>query len=536
MSSDFSRSQRLIHSPQKAGEAESNLPGPTARFHMPLRSEPHRHRTLPPSSSFSATREPSCVRKAAPLGLEPRPAVSKRVRFNDLILERSVSTAQLRGGADRLPANKLRWLKRAHSLDQKLGKGSEELAPSAVTFKGREIGRPQLASALHALPPDSRAVSPARDAHSDAAVGSPFDNAYGIHGYQQHSTVYRNGIARVLPPLPPSPAIRATPSRPATINSLAGIDGNPDVLRAGPVSRPVGYTLDGSLVGKPSALDVSEAAYGPLPVLQESAMLRGNNSAPSANTQPHQPGFKVETHKAWADRKWDALPSLPPEGALETSGNQQGDDEQPFDTEEVLKSLRPERLGLYNISPSGCQRNDFANADNSSAAIKAWPVQAITSDTGQQLYESGNTNPTDSNSVRTRDWDLQSCDTDDLGIDTRLEKQRELARRVQKHRSPSEQPRRGTVRDNNETLSGLPEAEPASPESIFYSELISIVSDYYEFLQRVVQGAYDAGEMSEGHFLREKWRHRTAMERRLQAAEDMSGYRVRTHHLQVECY
>ncbi|KAJ4994230.1 hypothetical protein SVAN01_00059 [Stagonosporopsis vannaccii] len=494
---------------------------------MPFRREP-----LLLASSSNAISEPSYERVVVSLDLEKHPTDFKKVRFNDFA--RSISTPQLRGGADRHHAGRLRWRKRAQIEDQKLGKGNDTLT-SEITLKRHEIGPPRVASAPHVLPPASRYVRQTQNVDQNATMVSPLENFYSIHGDQQHCITHHNRTARVdSPPLPPLPALRATPSRSATTNPYARKYGNPNILRAGPNPQPVDHICAGSLVGRPSALDDPQAAYNSLSALRESAVLGGHSPTPQNNTQLNHSGFKSRTHRVWANRKWDALPALPAEETIhltvkEDTTRRQGDDAQPFDTEEVLMSLRPERLSLYHIDPPGHQMHDLREADDSSAVITARPAQANVCDRRRLVYKGDEVESSDGNSIWTRDWDLQSCNTNDLDIDTRLERQRELARCAQRPNFSGGQWRQENVRDNkNKTLSGLPEKDSATPESIFYNELIRIVKDYHELLQGVIHRAYEAGEMSEDHYLREKWRHRTAMERKLQAAEDMSGYKILT--------
>lgn len=530
----------LMHAPyardtlQRADGAKSDLQSAAPKFHLPFNSELQRHKTLHITSTSSIMFKPE-YRRAVSLDLERRTPGFDKVQHHEL--KRSLSTAQLRGGANRNEAGILRWLKRTQSMDQKLVGRSNDGASPSITFKGREIGPPQLDSPLNVLPPASRFVNQSGPGSTEALSVAPPDNAYNINGNQQQNVAYRNRAACVkTPPLPPPLALRDTPSRPATTNPFAGIYGNPNILRVGPVALTVDHALAGSLVDRPSALDGPQATYGPLPATRDSAELRGFHSSPKNKVHSHhpRPGFKSETHKVWADRKWDALPALPPEAeALESPledqtirREEENESEQPLDTEHVLKSLRPERLGLHHINSSGRPMNDLADADNNLTDIVS---RASGATTRRSVRGDDTADSADEGSIRTRDWDLQSCDTDDLGIDARLEKQRELAiaQRAQNHRFSQGQRRQQNVRDNNETLSGLSEEDSVTPESIFYNELISTVTDYDNQLHRVIQRAYEAGEMSDDHYLREQWRHRTSMERKLQAAEDASGYRVR---------
>jgi hypothetical protein len=125
------------------------------------------------------------------------------------------------------------------------------------------------------------------------------------------------------------------------------------------------------------------------------------------------------------------------------------------------------------------------------------------------------------------DWDLRSCNTTELGIDNRRRQQEERTRRSVQHTLLQEQQLQFGVHDDEAPACGLPQEDAINPESWFYAEMIEIVNDYHEQLQRVVQRAYEAGQISEEQWVREKWTNRMALDRKLRVAEDMSGYKVR---------
>ncbi|KAF3047276.1 hypothetical protein E8E11_005071 [Didymella keratinophila] len=85
------------------------------------------------------------------------------------------------------------------------------------------------------------------------------------------------------------------------------------------------------------------------------------------------------------------------------------------------------------------------------------------------------------------------------------------------------------VHDDDAPVYGLPQEDATNPERWFYAEMIEIVNDYHEQLQRVVQRAYEAGQVSEEQWVREKWTNRMALDRKLRIAGDMSGYKILTN-------
>ncbi|KAF2625451.1 hypothetical protein BU25DRAFT_492740 [Macroventuria anomochaeta] len=479
--------------------------------------------------------EVDCERATVSLDLDRRPTQAGKVKNIEEIV--SVSRAQLRGGAGQRQAGLFGWLKRDQGVHQKLDKGKDETTSTVVIYKGREIGSPQPVSALNVLPPASRFVKQPDDCPSlNATPKSSLKNDYDVNGnhlpisFRQNHRVFTRPQS---PPLPPPPALLATQSRPATTNPFAGIYGNPNIIRAGPASSPIEYAAAGSLVHRPSALDGSQTGYGQASELPRRSPLRDSTAAVKDANDPHDSGVKSTTQKVRADRRWDALPALPSgEGAPEPPPKDEGEeevegsDDEPFDTEEVLSSLRPERLSLYHIGTSGRPVHGFADVDHEPVAISSRPPQVIISNT-RRPAENYSPGATDNYSVRTREWDLQSCATDDLGLDNRLERQEQLTKRGKERRVPEQQRRQEDLRDNNEPLNGLPEEDAANPESVFYAELIDLVKDYHE-QQKIVRRAFEAGEMSEGQWRREMWRHRTALDKNANAAADMSGYIIFT--------
>lgn len=173
----------------------------------------------------------------------------------------------------------------------------------------------------------------------------------------------------------------------------------------------------------------------------------------------------------------DNLPPLPNGRAsgesLPKNDPREADDESDdlTDTEDLLNMLRPERLSLYHIQlpRHKRQRIDFEKEQQ-----------------GQSITFDGQHSPS-------------------------------LLRG-----------RRESHRDINYAQIGLPEEDTATPETTFYSYLIDIVQDYNEQVQRVKQRAHGTGQLKQGHWLRERWRYRNTMEKRLAIAEYTSGYRVHT--------
>ncbi|KAJ8111031.1 hypothetical protein OPT61_g6270 [Boeremia exigua] len=511
---------------QGASAVQNNLPGAAINFHVPFRNDSSYQQVLNPASRSGTLHGSGYERAVMSVDLSRRHMQSEEATTNEV--NPSLSTVQLRGGAAHRQNGRFNWLRKARSVDRGLDKDRAGSTSPPVTYRGKRIGSPHLISPLHVLPPASRFVKKPKETSPSIAVESPPKKSFTINSDQSPRISRRDYSAntKVLP-LPPPAALLATPSRPATSNPFAGIYGNPYLLRAGPSSPPVDYSAAKSLITRPSALDGSQTGYGQVAVPQNRRPLHEHNEVAEHVNKPQVPDVKLTTHKAGVDRKWDPLPALPNERAVpepiskETQTREEAADDEPLDTDEVLNSLRPERLGLYHVSRVERPIDAPVSADHDSTVGNTQPAQAATL---APEVAHGN----DDHSIRTRDWDLQSCDTDDLGVDIQLEKQRELAKRAQKRRLPRGQQRQENVRDNNDSLNGLPEEDAPTPESIFYSNLIDIVRDYQEQLESVIQRAYEAGEMSEDHWLREKWRHKTGLDRKLQTAEQISGYRILT--------
>jgi hypothetical protein len=249
--------------------------------------------------------------------------------------------------------------------------------------------------------------------------------------------------------------------------------------------------------------------------------------------------------KGWVDRKWDALPALPvEEGAPEPllkDHTIEGDETEPFNTEELLSSLRPERLSLYHISAPGCSTNGFDDIGYKPAAITPHPAHTITSGT-TRTEDKDSPKVSDDDSIRTREWDLQSCAMGDLGIDSRLGQQEHFTR-SKRRRGPLEKERHTNIRDNNGPLNGSPDEDASSnglsdeiastPESVFCAELIDIMKNYHE-QQRVIERAFEVDQVSEEQRRRKNWTHKTALDVKVRAAADMSGYEVGTRCSQVK--
>jgi len=248
--------------------------------------------------------------------------------------------------------------------------------------------------------------------------------------------------------------------------------------------------LAGSLVDRPSALDGSQTGYSSRPDVSR-------RSPPST------------------DRKWGALPPLP----AGEGGNEANDES--FNTEELLASLRPERLSLYHIATPVRSTAGLAISRDAATATTDWPSQTVPTSTRGPPNHDAVAAP-DNYSIPTRDWDLHSCNTTELCIDTQLRRQENFAR----HPLPQEQRDQLNVRNDNEAVYGLPEEDATNPESWFYAEMIEIVNDYHEQLQNVVQRAFEAGQISAEQWMREKWTNRVALDRKLRIAEVMSGYKV----------
>ena len=215
---------------------------------------------------------------------------------------------------------------------------------------------------------------------------------------------------------------------------------------------------------------------------------------PPASRRFRQPCDTVTMPRnARTSRRWHSLPPLPPEeGVSEPSSlPEEGAPEPPpkdhilevegasndlTDTEAVLNSLRPERLSLHHIKLPRHATHDLAS-------------------------------------------------TGDPGVDKRNEQQEQPVKREQRDEIIRLEAQDGGTTTNKNTLNVLPE-EDASPESIFYTSLIDIVKAYYKEMSEVCLQPHETGQTSEDHWLREKWRQRSAMDKRLLAAERASGYKV----------
>jgi hypothetical protein len=404
--------------------------------------------------------------------------------------------ARLRGGAGKYMNHRqvglLGWLKKGKEVDEKHDKDDDRKDPNVVTYKGKEIGPPQPTSTLALLPPVSSSARQSEDYPSlNYTPKSLFNNGYDVNGNhiptpprQEHTRARHAPSPLHLPPLPP--AISTTRSRPTTANPFAGTYGNPHVVRVGPTSPPIDYTTAGSIVDRPSALENSQTGYSFAPVLPRRSPLRDL----SGTSRLDKDGLKLSggMNSARAERKWDRLPDLPlekrlPEPPLKIS-NYFGD---------AITVSTPASMVTSTIIP--------ANNDRSNAAKDC--------------------------SIFTRPWDVQSCATEDLGVDTLLWRQEQLAQRVNRQGLPHHirQHRQEHVHDNDEPLIRLPEEGVPNSESIFYVELIDIVKNYHE-QRRIVERAFKAGEVSEEHTRRSIWRFGTAMDKTIKAAADMSGYEV----------
>ena len=209
---------------------------------------------------------------------------------------------------------------------------------------------------------------------------------------------------------------------------------------------------------------------------------------------------------ARASRRWQSLPPLPrEEGPPEPPPrNDTLDVEGAFndltDTEALLRSLRPERLSLHHIKLPHHAAHDLASTDN-----------------GHSL--------TDSHSSHVRMRDVQVCHMGDSKVGKRNEQQKQFIERQERGGVIQHEAEYGSTTTNKNTLYRLPE-EDASPESIFYMSLVDVVKAYYKEMSGVFQQSDETDHISEDHWLREKRRHRSVMNKRLLAAERASGYKV----------
>jgi hypothetical protein len=483
----------------------------TSQFPTPFRSKSHRHNE--PLSDFSGLGlVPEGYHERATLSLDLH---RRLAQFGDAKYRALSPEVRLRGGGSQHWAGKFKWLRSARGLNKTPDKSKLGSESSAVTYKGMVIGSPQPAPALNVLPPASRFAREPEVRASATAARSSFQNSNGVlvHGSSTPSERDGCGAAYIdAPPRPPLPALLPTQSRPATTNPFAGVYGNPYAVRANPQSPAVNYEVAGSPIKRPSALDRSQTGYDSRPDPSRKNPF-GPSSEAAFNTGCHQqPAVESRVQQGGMNRKWGALPPLPRrEGAPEQPSRNdkevedRGVNEEYFDTEEVLSSLRPDRLSLYHI---------------------ATPVRPVNS--SRPIGHNASRAP-DSYSIRIRDWDLHSCNTDNLGTDTQQERLEQSAGRSAQDALPQEQQHQVDGRNNDDLVYGMPAEGAPTPESWFYAEMIEIVNDYHEQLQRLVQGAYDAGQVNEEQWLRDKWTYRKALDRKLRIAEDMSSYKVQAY-------
>lgn len=436
----------------------------------------------------------------------------------------TVSAAQLRGGADRSPIGLLGWFDRIEGADRKPEKFKHKKI-AAVTYKGKDIGSPQPASALDVLPPASRFVRQLSDHTSPGCLPqSPLKNDYDINGNHVPTSRYTSKRTDI-PPQPGPPPVTScmtTQPRPVTTNPYANIYGNPNVIRASPNARSTGYARVGSLVDRPSALlGESQPGYYHKPAVHESLKAVPEDRTYSCSS------WALSAQKARNNRKWDKLPALPREARTpwspldkEQSKEIGNELDEAFDTEKILKSLRPERLSLYIDVPGRPASSTDQSTLNSTAQ------QAISHDT-RDAVTSEHPRISDDHSIRTREWDVQSCATEYLGVDIALQRQERSAQRVRRRPIPQQQPRQDNVRDNNESLTGLSEEPVLNPESAFYAELIDIVKHYHE-QRRAAHEACEAGWMSKEEYKRQAWMYGIAMDQTVRAAASIIGYTVST--------
>lgn len=466
----------------------------TPAFHLPFRSKPHSQKV---SNNFLGSAQRHFHEHTTlSLDLERQPTGNVKEGA-------SLPGVRLRGDAGQLWPSKFEWLNSNKGLKKMaLDKCETEQFPRRVTYKGKEIGLPQPAPALHVLPPALRFVR-AQVHTASSTVRTFLGNSDTADDSPATTRQDCPDIAYLQPPLQPPPqALPPTQSRPAATNPFAGVYGNPYVVGTGPAYPPIDHEIVGSLVNRTSALDGSQTNYA------SSFGTRGRRA-------PQE------------DRKWGALPPLPPGEGTQVpppvNGIKAGDE--PFETEEFLASLRPERLSLHHVAVPLRSTAGSTTARDAAASYDqhASTVAGVSSrSTSYSTYQ-----VPDTYSIRTRDWDLRSCDTTDLGIDNRLQRQQQQVRRSPQ-RPPSEQQRhRLDIRGNDQSVYGLPQEDATSPESWFYAEMTEIVNGYHDQLQSVVQRAYEAGQISEEQWVREKWIDRMALDRKLHIAEDMSGYKVR---------
>lgn len=449
---------------------------------------------------------------------------------------RRASTARLRGGAEQGHVGVFGWLKGSQGFGQDLDNKKCKNDNTAVKYKGKEIGRPRPTSVLDTLPPASRFARQLEDRTSlDYQLDSPLNNVDDVNWGHLPTWYVRNHQPEYeLSPLSPQhPPVSDIKHRPATTNPFAGIYGNPNITRAGLSSYPVDYAAAGSLIDRPSALDGSQTGYDCKPVLPKRGPLCSSSAAADTGSRENS-DVELTEEKTRNDRKWNEFPALPLEATARESVLEDEEDkavkedEGSFDTEEILKSLRPERLSLYLPSAPGVPVNGTC-IETSTRPIHPDCI----SPSGAEIPTHNEISEVpDRQSIRTRAWDLQSCATDDLGVDNLFQRQTQTMQRVKWSPIPPEQQRQNNNRDNHEPLNGLPKEDAPSAESVFYAELIDIVKHYHE-RRRVVHRAFKAGEVSEQHYKRQVWRYGTAMDQTVRAAASMSGYTVGRCHSRV---
>lgn len=529
--------QYLRHPSHEPGEAKKSVVDATLKLHSRTGSDSvmdprgHEISSLVPKSN--AIRGTGYVRAAISLDLE-RQSTPSRISHSEET--GPVSMARLRGGANEHQTGLLSRLRRGQVMVRKPDEGEGTKTRTAITYKGREIGSPRPVSTLDVLSPASRFVQqPVNHSPLQIAPESPLKNGYDVNGNHLPTPVWhnRNTIAHPRSPsLSPPPTLLDTLSQPATNNPFAGTYGNPNVARTGPTSPPIDSAVTGSLVDRPGTLDSLQTNYGSFPTLHKrnSQRISKGFSGDIGNspTLPDRPSaWKVQ-----AERKWDSLPALPPEGAPVPppkdwkSDNVGADDVDYFDTEELLNSLRPERLSLYHISTTGRTLHSPTGTGLETTVVAPHPTHDIALETVRPT-NNDSLRGAYNHSVRTREWDIQSCATDDLGVDNLLNQHDQLAKQNTQHCVSQEQKMQGDVCENKELINGLSEKNPSTAESTFYAELTGIMGKYHD-QREVLQRAFDAGEISEMHWKRELWRYDTAIDQTVRAAASMSKYKVST--------
>lgn len=431
----------------------------------------------------------------------------------------SSPAVHLRGGAASRQTGFLGWLIKDHGTQQKLDKGKGKESSSFVTYKGMRIGSPHPTSALDVLPPASRYVRQPQDHLILTSVPkSPLKNGYDINGNHLPTPPLLDFHAQPhskSPPLSPPPALFAASARHATTNPFADIYCNPNVVRVRPASPSIDYAAAGSLVERPSALDGSQIGYLEAPVLSRRSLRRDTNQIMKGASIAQVADVKTYPQNARAPA--EKAPEQPSRNS--TAEKVEDDEGELFDTGRVLNSLRPERLGLPPIGSPRRTENSHLRADPQTGSRPTPAVHA------EQVANPDGFKAGDNYSIRTRAWELQSCATDDLSVDSQLKRQEQLAQCIKRRAVAQDQRQENNIRINEEPLDGLPEENAQAPEDFFYAELIDIAGNYHE-QQRMIQRAFEAGEMSEEHWRREKWKHGTAMDKNMRAAAEMSGYKV----------